>query len=209
MTAQRIRRYTPGGPSPQTRARTHTVPHSPSPAGSARTDAKPTRDPRARKQPPAPALGPTPPATPRHANTPPAPAEARPAQPPPPPPRRSHLAALPVPLRAAPFAPRPCSAPGPLRRDGPDPRRLRSASSRGHPGPGEGANANRHTPPPSRCPAPLGPPPGAPPHPRLRPLRRGLTLVNRALPLWGDHAPSLTPPQTLGSSAHPSVSGTP
>lgn len=50
MTAQRIRRYTPGGPSPQTRARTHTVPHTPSPAGSARTGAEPTRDPRARKQ---------------------------------------------------------------------------------------------------------------------------------------------------------------
>lgn len=50
MTAQRIRRYTPGGPSPQTRARTHTVPHTPSPAGSARTGAEPTRDPRARQR---------------------------------------------------------------------------------------------------------------------------------------------------------------
>ena len=200
MTAQRIRRYTPGGPSPQTRARTHTVPHTPSPAGSARTGAEPTRDPRARKQPPAPALGPTPPATLRHANTPPAPAGARPAQPPPPPPRRSHLAALPAPLGAAPSAPRPCSAPGPLRRDGPGPRRLRAASSRGHPGPGEGASAKRHTPPLVPMPRPLkspAPPETPPLAAKLSPSQQSSAPSWEATPL---HSPAPRPweaPPTL------------
>ncbi|XP_058383670.1 uncharacterized protein LOC131395881 [Diceros bicornis minor] len=120
----------------------------------------------ARKQPQAPALGPTPSATSRHANTPPTPVGARLAQPPPPPPRRPHLAALRAPLGAAPSAPRPCSAPGPLRRDGPGPRRLRAASSRGHPRPGEGDECE----PPRSAPCPDAPPNWARPQESPRPI---------------------------------------
>lgn len=180
MTAQRIRRYTHPGPSTQTRACTHSPAH-PSPASRTRTGAQPTLVPRqqarAPQQPQALALGPTPPATPRHANTPPAPARARPAQPPPPPPRRPHLAALGDPLCADPSPPRLCSAPGPLRRDGPGPRRLRAASSRGHPGPREGdqreplrSTSRSDAPPLSRLQDRHA-------HSRPRPLRRSLALI--------------------------------
>jgi hypothetical protein len=105
---------------------------------------------------------PLPPATSRHANTPPAPARDRRRQPPPPPPSWTHLAELRVLLGTAPSPPHPRSVPGTLRRDRPGPRRLRAASSLGHPGWGRRMSANRHAPPPGLCPAPLFPPPREP-----------------------------------------------
>ena len=110
---------------------------------------------------------------------------ARPAKPPPPPPRRAHLAALWPPLGAAPSALRPCSAQGPLRRDGPGRRRLRAALSRGHPGPGRGTSANSHAPPPVPMPRPTEAPPLETPPlaAKLCPSRRSPALSQETTPL--------------------------
>nr|XP_054381248.1 translation initiation factor IF-2-like [Pongo abelii] len=162
--AQYLRRSTPGGPSAQ-----HARVHSPARPGPGRRRDHPHPRPQGRagaQQPPAPALGPTPSATPRHANTPPAPAGARPAQPPPPQPRRPHLATLRAPLGAAPSPPSPCSAPG--RCGGMGPARGGSALPRHRDtrGRGRGMSANSHAPPPVRRPRPISPPLG---EPRLAP----------------------------------------
>ena len=210
MTAQRIRRYTPGGPSTQTRALTHTVQHNPSPAGSARTGAEPTLDPRqqarSRKEPQAPGLRPSTPATQtlKHAPSvrwgPPgeAPAHSAPAVSPgraPAPARRRSLGAslLLGPGAAAAGWARPAAAPRCLVTE--------------TPGAGGGVRAPTATLRPlCLCPAPWKPPPPLKTPPlaaKLFPSRRSPALSQETTPLIG---PRL---RALGSPAHHSILGTP
>lgn len=160
---------------PHTRARTQS--RTPGPGGQRPDRRRAHPGPAtagASAQPQTPALGPTPPATLRRANTPPAPVRARPAQPPPPAPKWPYLAALLprsalLPLRLAPARPRGrCGGMGPARGGSALPRH---GDTRGL---GRGTSTTRHPPrstyclyAPPRFPAPRR----IPPHLRLRPLR--------------------------------------
>lgn len=202
--AQRIRRYTPGGPS--THARAHTVPHTGTrwaAPGQAQSPPR-TRDGRrqraatdARPRTHSPSHSQTRKHAPRARQGPPGTAPAPCAQ-------VALPGGAPTPLGAAPSAPCACSAPGPLRRDGPGPRRFRAASSRGHAGPGEG---DEHHPPPatlhllSLCPAPFPRPQANPAPPETPPLAANSPGRRNPTSFSGDHAPQLTTPQVIRSPA--------
>lgn len=183
---------TAGGPSTQTRARTHTVPHNPSPASGARTGAEPTLDPRqqarSRKQPQAPALGPSTPPPPSHPDTQTRPQRLLgPARRSPRPlrlggltwPRSGSRLAL-LPLRLAPARPRGrCGGMGPAGGSSALPCH---GDTRGR---GRGTSANSHAPPPVPMPRPMEAPPlEAPPlAAKLCPSRRSPALSQETTPL--------------------------
>lgn len=199
---------TAGGPSTQTRARTHTVPHNRSPASGARTGTEPTLDPRqqarSRKQPQAPALGPS---IPRHPDTQTRPQRLLgPARRSPRPfrpggltwPRSGPRLAL-LPLLLAPARPRGrCGGMGPAGGGSALPCH---GDTRGR----GGVRAQTVTLRPlSLCPAPRKPRPS-----RLRLLRRSSAPVGGAPPFLRRPRPLSSPAGwSLGSHAHHSALGT-
>lgn len=118
--------------------------------------------------------------------------------------QRSRPRSAPLPSRLAPARPR-------GRCGGMRPARGGSAlpSHRDTRGRGRGPTRTATLRPLSRCPAPLGPASRSPAPPETPPLAAKLSSSRGSSAPLGNHAPSLTPPQTLGSPAHHSVSGTP